>query len=856
MADLEPGTQLGNYRIENRLGKGGMGTVYRATDTKLGRQVALKMLPVEHLSSEERRKRFEREARILAALNHNNVATLFGFEEHGGVPFLIMELVSGPTLAERFTEGPMSAQEALPLFRQIAAGTAAAHEVGIVHRDLKPANILIDARGQVKVVDFGLSATPRPSESSVPGSETWTRLTRTHQVMGTRAYMAPEVLTGKPADERSDVYAIGLMLDQVLEWQDPEAADSDPANRALRYLARRCTETRPEARPASAAVLESELETLAAPTETWSATSGPHSALEPPSRGVRNLLIAALVVVMVTVATIAYRTYVGGGPQPRAVSQVLVTDPDNRTGQPVFDLALKRAFEADLDQSRTVRTIDATRVREALRYLRRPLDAELDTETARMVGRFLQLDLLLIPEVHALGDDLFDVYLLLMDPETGTVHERLRTSVEGREQVLLKAVDHLSGLARRSIGETRREISSRDRPVSLVTTASLEALESLTLGRKARQRREFENARSYFERALDQDPDFVSARTELGILLIQDLDDAQRGKELISEALGLADTVSEREALRIEALARQFVDEDLEAAIRSYERLLEIYPEDDTARNNLGVIYQRLGQPLRAASYYRAELETSAPRYFTGINLWWLELNHLLDPAASEKTARRMLELSDDADNRHRLAWSLFAEGRLRQAEQWMRRTLELQQDHRFASYNLAHLLYKQGAYDEALAKYELLFEFNDRDDPPFDLSLYRVLAMAKTGRSDEVPDVLHQIEQQLQAAEREHGSMQLLDVNRALLFAARGETDDAVALLEKHRDQPEETWVLFRMAEGYALLEQATDACELLDRAYRSGYEDRYFATILPTFDRIADRRVFRALLEAVPRV
>ncbi len=154
---LQPGHKLAHYEILEPIGKGGMGEVYRAKDSKLGRDVAIKVLPEEFTQHPQKLARFEREARLLAALNHPGIATLHGFEEAEGKPFLVMELVEGETLAERIARGPIPEQEALQLSIQIAEALEAAHEKGVIHRDLKPANIKVDAEGQVKVLDFGLA---------------------------------------------------------------------------------------------------------------------------------------------------------------------------------------------------------------------------------------------------------------------------------------------------------------------------------------------------------------------------------------------------------------------------------------------------------------------------------------------------------------------------------------------------------------------------------------------------------------------------------------------------------------------------------------------------------------------------
>jgi serine/threonine protein kinase len=215
------GTKVGSYQVLSKLGEGGMGEVWRARDTKLNRDVALKVLPAAFASDADRLVRFKREAQVLASLNHPHIGAIYGFEDDAGVHALVLELVEGPTLADRIAQGVVPLDEALSIARQIADALETAHEQGIVHRDLKPANIKLRADGTVKVLDFGLAKALEPagaSRADVTNSPTITTpaMTQVGMILGTAAYMSPEQAKGRPADKRSDVWAFGCVLFEML----------------------------------------------------------------------------------------------------------------------------------------------------------------------------------------------------------------------------------------------------------------------------------------------------------------------------------------------------------------------------------------------------------------------------------------------------------------------------------------------------------------------------------------------------------------------------------------------------------------------------------------------------------------
>jgi len=241
---LDPGTRLGPYEVGDQIGTGGMGEVYRATDTNLKRQVAIKVLPEAVAEDTERLARFQREAEVLAALNHPNIAAIHGLEKSGGQTALVMELVEGPTLADRLSAqgSGLPVEEALAIAKQIAEALEAAHERGIIHRDLKPANVKVRPDGTVKVLDFGLAKALGPDAASAAGAQTMSptittpAMTQVGLILGTAAYMSPEQARGKTVDTRADIWAFGTLLFEMLSGR--RAFDGEDTTEVLGAVVR------------------------------------------------------------------------------------------------------------------------------------------------------------------------------------------------------------------------------------------------------------------------------------------------------------------------------------------------------------------------------------------------------------------------------------------------------------------------------------------------------------------------------------------------------------------------------------------------------------------------------------------
>jgi serine/threonine-protein kinase len=368
---VTPGTRLGPYEIIVQVGAGGMGEVYRARDTKLDRDVAIKILPNHLAADPERVARFEREAKTLAALNHPHIAAIYGFEEANGLHALVMELVEGPTLANRITQGPIPIDEALPIAKQIAEALEGAHEQGFIHRDLKPANVKVRTNGTVKVLDFGLAKAMEPADTaassfSMRATITTPAMTQAGIILGTAAYMSPEQARGQAVDKRTDIWAFGCVLYEMLTGRvafredtisdtiaailgrEPEwSALKTPAS--LRRVLQRCLAKDPRRRFHDIADLRIEIEDVMSGEASSSADATTVNAWRQP---VRWLGSVAAVVALVAVGALTWSLQKAGPTttEPPRVSRTTIAS----SGTAALGIANDRSLAMTPDGTRVV----------------------------------------------------------------------------------------------------------------------------------------------------------------------------------------------------------------------------------------------------------------------------------------------------------------------------------------------------------------------------------------------------------------------------------------------------------------------------------------------------------------------
>ena len=620
VADLS-GQLVQHYRVLELVGRGGMGVVYKAEDTRLGRLVALKFLPSNVVagmalgndgtpgeSSPARAlERFHREARAASALNHPNICTVHDIGETEDHHFIVMEYLEGETLKTRLADNqrpPLKPSEVVNLALQIADGLIAAHAKGIIHRDIKPANIFVTTQGQVKILDFGLAKLPAAAAAD-GSSDDNNQLTAKGAAVGTFAYMSPEQAHSKELDARSDVFSFGLVLYELAEgWQSPagqlelaSAAESEAATAGeLRKVISKALQRDRAVRYQSAAGMKADLERL----QPQAGRPIPPIASRRWAVAASSLALAAVIMAVIYHFRAPPRPALGGK------HLVLLGEFSNRTGDPVFDGTLRQALGVALGQSPFLNVLSDESMGSMLQRMERPAREPLTAEAARELCRRAGAQAVIAGSIAGLGSQyVVDLKAVNCLSEDSLAQEQ--ATAAGKEKVL-EAVDKAAVGLRRELGESLQSLRQYDTPIERATTGSFEALQAYSLGSRAVEEPSGDaGSIPFFKKAIELDPHFASAYEALGVAYT-DLGENQLATDNLRRAYELRNQASEPERLQILAHYYDLVTGDLEKARQTYQLWASIYPQDPTARGNLGVGYARLGDYERAVTEVRGAL--------------------------------------------------------------------------------------------------------------------------------------------------------------------------------------------------------------------------------------------------------
>jgi len=644
---LTPGSRLGPYEILASLGAGGMGEVYRARDSKLGRDVAIKVLPQDMASDAERLARFEREAQSLAALNHPNIVTIFAIEESGGTRFLAMELVEGEELGSILSPGALPLPRFFAIAVPLAEALSAAHERGIVHRDLKPANVMVTAQGRVKVLDFGL-AKIAAADSDVNLSSTPTasraELTSEGQVFGTVAYMSPEQARGEKVDARSDVFSLGVLLYQMLTGERPHRGRSamDVITAILRdrpasvtdlradvppHLARvlrRCLEKDPQDRYQNSRDVYIELRELQAESSLPAGASSPRAAVrrdrpvwKRPAAIVTAglILLAAVFNVVRSGALRRSSAAAANGAEPGAIRSIAVLPLDNYSGdasQDFFAEGMTDELTAELATISQLRVISRG---SAMQFggKQRPPTPE--------IGRTLNVDAIVEGSVLRSGDRV-RITAQLIDARSDR-HLWAKSFERSSKDVLALQDELASAIAREIHVQLTPAEQSR---LTHARSVNPEAYDAYLKGRYFFNRPSDENLKTAiarFEEAIRLDPDFAPAHSGLsdaylwagyneGFLTATEA--RPKAKAAAEKAIQLDEQAAEGHTSL--ATFKIFYEYDWEGAQREYRKAFALNPNYAFAHDQfgLGLAFQGRFDEAIAEGSKAAELDPLSPQ--------------------------------------------------------------------------------------------------------------------------------------------------------------------------------------------------------------------------------------------------
>ena len=783
---------VSHYRIVEKVGEGGMGVVYRAHDDRLNRDVALKFLPAELLNNENARALLIREARTASALNHPNICTIYDVGEQDGQNYIVMEFVKGRSLTEQIPENGLPADTVIRYGEQIADAMAHAHEHGVIHRDLKSPNVVITSAGRVKVLDFGLAKHMTPGEISLK-TQSISTLTSDGAIVGTMHYMAPELFRGEPADARSDIWALGVILYEmangkrpfrgktsyelssvILHEDPPRLADNVPMG--LRAVTEHCLAKDPQQRYQHASEVRAALEALRTNSTVIPASAIQSQPVAPRSRLSRILLVSGAVLALLLITALAWKLIEikwrgSAAVNAASIHSLAVLPLENLTGDPKQDYfadGMGDSLITELSQIKKLRVISRTSV----------MQYKDKHESPAQIAQELGVDALVEGSVLRSGDRV-RISAELVQPQTG---QNLWAKSYERPATDILALQ--SDVARDIVTQIQIQLTQPEQErLAKTRTVVTDAYDAYLQGRSEASKRTSESlgrAVADFRRAIQIDPTYAPSYAALAetLVLFGDYSDVSSAKvlpeaeEAAQNALRLdPDLASAHAAL---GLVHAF-ELKLSGSLSEYQRAIELNPGDANAHHWYALALAETGQSEQSIAEIKLAQE--------------------LDP--------RSLIINSN------VAWCLYLAGKYDEAIAQAQKTISMDPTFAVAHGYLGQAYLEKGRYDQAFSELNKAIQLSG-SETSYEAELANAYAVA--GKKEEARHLLEQMQQR--AAQQQASPYSL-----ALIYSGLDEQDRALNELEIAYDQRELRLLNLKMHPRFASLRSNPRFKALIER-------------------------------------